>query len=376
MKPSPLAALNSPIGFILLVSFGLNIVLLRPWEQRTVTPSAKNVSIPPGRRPTRRNSEKQVLVEKTSAVRTQEPTLENAVPSPVVIRQNRASFLAPCNLTTTTSGDMHAEKERIHAQGMKERKLYWQYLNGELSSSNRADWSPADPRMSPAYIHWSVEPTWSCNIMQRLGTLGDGGKEMCDAKRLLTHRQPLVYSFGSKLECDFERQLKKDFPTADIHVFDPTPGVVEGFSSSQCSKLVSFHPTGLGGYTKSLYLNGINSYGGRNVKLEDLLSIQASLGHQNRVIDVLKIDIEGSEFDAFSHLAANAKNWPGAKLIMLEVHLANENYGSNWKNGLKVFQKLFSDFNTMGFRVYYKEINPYDGRRCVEYALINDKYLR
>eukprot|EP00117_Sycon_ciliatum_P008165 scpid57662/ scgid10986/ len=447
MKSSPLAALSNPLGFFLFVSLGLNIVLLRPWEQRAVTPS-KNLSIRASKQSTRRNfdaqdetrvdsrvpqdviqpaqlsaagaeikqssnyqamagtgestglssrvsadapgslspptltttqspSKLQVLLDSTTraALRTQESSLAKSIPSPLVIRQNGSSFLAPCK-PPTASGDMHAEKERIHAQGMKERKLYWQYLNGELSRASPLPWTASDPVMAPAYIHWSVEPTWSCNIMQRLGTLGDGGKEMCDAKRLLAHDRPLVYSFGSKLECDFEKQLKGDFPAADIHVFDPTPGVVEGFSRSQCAALVSFHPTGLGGYTKSLFLDGINHFPGRNVKLEDLLSIQASLGHQNRVIDVLKIDIEGSEFDAFKHLAANAQNWPGAKLIMLEVHLFGNKLGENWRNTLQVFQKLFSDFDAMGFRVYYKEINPYDGKRCVEYALINDKYLR
>lgn len=292
-----------------------------------------------------------------------------------VERRNGTFYLKPCPKSKL------AEKERIHTSGVQARHKYWGYLHKEMSTRVQRPWSASDPAMAPAYIHWSVVPTWTCNTMQRFGVLGDGGKVLCDGSRLLkmsaTGQRPLVYSFGSKLECDFEKDVLKAFPTSEIHVFDPTPGVVEGFPSSSCGSVATFHGLGLGGKTKSLFLDGINNYLGRTVPLDNLLSIQKSLGHSQRVVDILKIDIEGSEFETFNFLKANAEasRWPKAKVILLEVHLFDQLFQSNWLTALNAFQKLFSDFEAMGYRVYYKEINPYDARKCVEYALINQKYV-
>ena len=394
--------MGNPVVVLLLVSVAVNILLLGPWGRPsmgsvTTTSSTAPVRILEPKPPIETTSstpqdlfgaevadttqEKesgpttvdiQELLKKLETVTRKPPTVSRPTPLVAIQRLNGSAFLKPCPKSKL------AEKERVHARGMQARRKYWSYLESKTSNAAVVPWSPNDPRMAAAYIHWSVEPTWTCNVMQRYGTLGDGGKVLCDVQRLMTSsggNPPLVYSFGSRLQCDFEMDVKRFFPTSEVHVFDPTPGVVEQYQKSECGRQTAFHGIGLGGNIKSIYLDGINGYRGRTAPLDNLLSIQKSLGHESRIVDLLKIDIEGSEFDTFDYLAQNAAGWPRAKLIMLEVHLFDTLHGGTVSSHLAAFKKLFVDFADMGYRVYYKELNPYDARKCVEYALINEKYV-
>jgi hypothetical protein len=111
-----------------------------------------------------------------------------------------------------------------------------------------------------------------CQLEERLGNWGDGGKWICDP-RILLRPQPmakcLVYSIGTLLFCanrsnnmfllpfipchafilgsnnefSFENELLKEFPSCEIHTFDMTVHLAEG-PIDAAGKII-FHPYGL-----------------------------------------------------------------------------------------------------------------------------------
>ncbi|CAM1321092.1 Uncharacterised protein g7681 [Pycnogonum litorale] len=100
----------------------------------------------------------------------------------------------------------------------------------------------------------------------------------------------LIYSFGSGRDFSFEKAAKKRYK-CEIHTFDPTTEQRSGKNHSV------FHKYGISdknGVSKTA--NGINSI------MKDLKTIKYEFGHQNKRIDILKIDIEGSEFRILNSL--------------------------------------------------------------------------
>ncbi len=106
---------------------------------------------------------------------------------------------------------------------------------------------------------------------------------------------------------------------AQVHAFDPTPGVAQWLAGLQLPAGLTFHAIGLAGRDGQITLyprvrrNGALSDTmytlvaeeasrpfGVQVQVKNLPGIMAMLGH--RSIDVLKIDIEGAEYEVLDNL--------------------------------------------------------------------------
>ncbi|CAF1150026.1 unnamed protein product [Adineta steineri] len=196
----------------------------------------------------------------------------------------------------------------------------------------------------------NYEPTFSCRFEQRLGINGDGGKWICDVYRLKQIPSCLIYSFGSNGEFSFENETSRYLPNCDIHTFD--------MKEFNCTDFCTFHQTrigdGLGG-TKSLRM------------------IMSELNHTGRYLDILKIDIEGSEYEFFEDLF-NTTDYVSENIrqILVEIHLSKliRNVNNVTVYEFEKLHDLFQLFHDNHYVIFHKEVNLYNPHWAFEYSFI------
>ena len=263
----------------------------------------------------------------------------------------------------TSTPERWDEMERSHKEIRQERLLYWQGLSHNYIHNVRAYSS-----WTSEMIH-SMLPTYTCPVHRRYGGIPDGGKTMCDPKCTLTRPSCLVYSFGVASNCEFEHKLWAEHANCEIHLFDPTPSVKNNFRGRNiCHRpaddtRMHFHPWGLGGYMTSAVLEG------RHVELSPLSDIMRRLGHEGRILDVLKMDVEGSEYDAFKYLFDKSE-LPAIHLLLLEGHMGRPN-----PTLVMQFMDLMKKLDEAAFRLYHLERNPYGCWADFEAAFLNKTML-
>ncbi|XP_045624666.1 uncharacterized protein [Procambarus clarkii] len=88
-----------------------------------------------------------------------------------------------------------------------------------------------------------------------------------------------------------------------------------------------------------------------NCKVDRYTNIVKMLGHENVVIDYLKVDVEGYELPMFLDILNNTPNLlKNVKQIGMEVHLKEERNKHYWK--------MFQQLECLGFKVWFSEMNP------------------
>ncbi|CAJ1953932.1 unnamed protein product [Cylindrotheca closterium] len=217
------------------------------------------------------------------------------------------------------------------------------------------------------------EPEANCIAEERFGSdtrylaIGDGPKFVCGVDLIgnKNAKNPkdecLVYSIGSDNDIEFEKAVH-DFLGCETHTFDPT--LKTAFKGDAYS---TFHPWGIGvdGETVRAVYNKRKT----NFVTKSLGAIVAELGHNDRTIDIFKIDCERCEYEAmpafFDLIAAKKIR---VNQIQIELHL--QSYDA--------VAKLFMAADRAGMRIFHKERNGWGcgGFRCIEYALVSEEYLR
>ena len=156
--------------------------------------------------------------------------------------------------------------------------------------------------------------------MQRVGALGDGGKWICGLERLAAKRTPcVVYSFGVNYDSSFEADFLEHAPNCQIWGYD--------YSVTSFGPEITFNPT-LSPLTHFFpYALGASDQHTANPPTYTLKSLMEKNGHD--FIDVLKIDIEGGEFDS---LAEFVKPYTGhgtpampVGQMQIEIHAWGDN---------------------------------------------------
>jgi hypothetical protein len=203
----------------------------------------------------------------------------------------------------------------------------------------------------------NYEPTFSCRFEQRLGMNGDGGKWICDVYRLKNLKSCLIYSLGSNGEFSFENETKRYLPHCDIHTFD--------LKEFNCTNLCTFHKVKIG--------DGFNG-------TKTLRMIMSDLEHSGRILDILKIDIEGGEYEFFDDLF-NTTDYISENIrqILVEIHLSRI---ISIVNNVTIYDynkihHLFQLFHDNHFVIFHKEVNLYNPYRAFEFSLIrlNEKFF-
>ena len=180
-----------------------------------------------------------------------------------------------------------------------------------------------------------------------------GGFIVCDEK-LNNHSDIIVYSFGIGEDLSFSEALMNSF-SPNIYAYDPTPRSIMYVNKHSLSKNGKFHffPFGLSDKDEKTqfflpinetWVSGSAESGdhlkkvGIDVEMKRLNSILQKNGHNH--VDLLKMDIEGSEFkviDALRNCCASIDQ------ICVEIH------DRFFDDGYKRLQKLL---HTMKDRKY------------------------
>ena len=168
-----------------------------------------------------------------------------------------------------------------------------------------------------------IEPV-SCKTSALYG--GDHGWVVDES---LLNRESVIYSVGVGSNIDFDVELINSFG-ATVHAFDPTPRSIEWVKNQKLPKHFIFHPFGLSAENghmdffppakaSSTHFSPIDRYGDTNnivkAPVKDIDTIASELNHKE--IDLLKMDIEGAEYEVIEALP---KNRVAINQILIEFH--------------------------------------------------------
>ncbi|CAB9501392.1 Pfam:DUF672 [Seminavis robusta] len=211
---------------------------------------------------------------------------------------------------------------------------------------------------NPALWYYnSFNPVFSCPQVKRVWGVGDGPKYVCDPHRLVTvakRRQEeqghgcLIYSVGSNGNYEFEDGLVNYLGTSkacEIHIFDYSRDYNR---PENAPRNMHFHQLGLQGSQQ-------NRARGEFASFPQILQ---KLGHENRVIDIFKIDCEGCEWDSYKDWIAH----PHMRQVLIETH----ELPKEWDHGID----FFTSFKRNGFAMYSKEVNGFGDGKYYEFSYI------
>lgn len=175
------------------------------------------------------------------------------------------------------------ERTRLHARNFR-----------QYSHSNKED----GYQRSELWYRDNLQPILTCPHAQRLsadGGLDDTGKWVCEPHRLAELPSCLIYSIGCNGEYGFEDMLAELLDRhCEIHVFDPN----DYDRPENAERNIFFHQWGW----KSSYHEQISAnLMGSDKRVSGLVfktfqDTLEELGHQNRLIEMFKIDCEGCEW--------------------------------------------------------------------------------
>jgi FkbM family methyltransferase len=165
-------------------------------------------------------------------------------------------------------------------------------------------------------------------------TFGEKGYSFSVCSDLLEEKEKIiVYSFGIGENLSFSKELNDQYKNCKIYAFDPTPKAIKyveeydkssfgffeffPFGLSDKDEIVDFYlPLNVSYVSGSEVMNpGVDKNRVIKVQMHTLKYIMQMLDHT--YIDILKLDIEGSEFTAVPQLLEECQN---IEQICVEAH--------------------------------------------------------
>ena len=333
-----------------------------------------------GRMGTKYNSQTKRIVSIPEPTNIQTKTInENAVEILSALLEKVQS-----NETTNTENDYYEEYED-DTDISRERAMPFIEKYRKLFSG-----SPLDPRVDPnnpdtittwwqaaAMIHFYLHdsqkfPRYTCRKWAWRGNW-----PVCDDSYFRVTPPCLVYSFGIAFDFRFDDAMGR--LGCEVHSFDPSMKV----KSHRRSENVTFHNLGLGaadsdnfGARHDVYVREEQRWSVRT-----LASLKEKLGHQDRLIDVLKVDIEGYEWAVVEDVMESGL-FKLVKQFLVEWHLfpsfpAKQEYVHLYKLITGLRQMGFREFagSTHQTRLEYEGFNNQGESFFVnEYFLIDKDY--
>ncbi|KAH7338569.1 methyltransferase domain-containing protein [Rhizoctonia solani] len=194
-----------------------------------------------------------------------------------------------------------------------------------------------------AYTLWDFfPPSFDCPYeTTRLGVMGDGGKWVCGLSRLIEKPKCVVYSAGISTDSSFEaailRRTHCEVLGFDYSV-DKFGPEIEDVSSLRAR--ATFYKYAISGKDEHQ----------ANPPRWTLRSLMERHGHT--FIDILKVDIEGAEFDVLAesikYYTDNGLPLPFGQL-QLEIHSENVPF--------EKFLKWWEELEAAGLRPFHTETN-------------------
>ncbi|XP_033743658.1 uncharacterized protein LOC117329691 [Pecten maximus] len=180
-----------------------------------------------------------------------------------------------------------------------------------------------------------------CKEVIRIGKVDDGGWDVCNDLEYRPSSPCLVYSFGVAGDWSFDDEVARIYG-CEVHSFDPSIGK----NDHRRSDKITFHNLGLWGKPK-----------GKKGKwnMMNMKEIIEMLGHTEKIIDIMKMDIEWSEWEAIPDMLASGvlKN---VRQLDFEFH-----GGPNFKEELRSRLISLRGINEQGFRLFWSHPNIMGG---------------
>ncbi|CAG2255039.1 unnamed protein product [Mytilus edulis] len=173
-----------------------------------------------------------------------------------------------------------------------------------------------------------------CTQVIRPGILKDGGWNVCHDVKYRPPVNCLVYDFGIGNDFVFDDDITKIYG-CEVHGFDPTMKM----KSRRRSEKAWFHDVGIGEV----------EYTRRNkFKMSTFQNISKALGHENRKMDIIKMDIEKSEWVSMPVMIKQGY-FKDVKQFLIEFHAYP---------AVSYLLQLKSLYD-IGFRIFWYHRNPF-----------------
>lgn len=293
-------------------------------------------------------------------------------PTGIIGEKSSSSSVAS---SSVAAANHHSEKMSVsvayqHSFGLFDdiTDLMWQRMQKKTKAYS---WyrNPLTPLEKVEDAEWwnshNMLPHFQCPHAERIGGSSkkhlneyEGTKLVCNPQRLLHPPEKptcLIYSVGCAGDFKFEDAMAELHNGAcEIHVFDPADWTKRAGNQRKLNN-IHFHAWGL----KSSYDQESKSVvwprgrGGGFKTFQETLEL---LGHQNRIIDIFKIDCEGCEWS--SH-----KDWIGFgfRQILIEMHGVPKPEGdpkARWyQRPLDISKDYYQDFLDQGYALFSRDPN-------------------
>jgi len=192
-------------------------------------------------------------------------------------------------------------------------------------------------------------PSFDCqHYVERIGRLGDGGKWVCGMDIIADKESPVIYSFGVSDDSSFEAALLERAPRAQVYGYDYSVGSwgPQIQNNPELKTRAHFHKWAVGG--KDAHGPDFDP----NFQVYTLDTLMKLNGHT--WIDILKIDIEGAEFDV---LRGFCNYYLGRNLPLPFGQLQVEIHAWDSKMTFATFLEWFELLERAGLRPFRSEPN-------------------
>ncbi|XP_070552655.1 probable methyltransferase-like protein 24 [Ptychodera flava] len=219
----------------------------------------------------------------------------------------------------------------------------------------------------------------SCGSLKRVGNTQDGGWTLCFDKKLGLWDKPCtLYSFGIANDWSFDKSMA-DYG-CEVFAFDPSIGIERRVVQER----VWFYNIGLSDRNSDEYYGmGMGKLRSNKWRVRTLDGVRRELGHSKRKIDVMKIDIEGSEWGALRHMLENG-SLQFVKQLVFEIHLWHERK-TEQKEELRLRYSILKALEDQGFHLVNWHKNPMStavnlgrgytqGACCYELTYVNKRF--
>jgi len=180
-----------------------------------------------------------------------------------------------------------------------------------------------------------------------------GGYYICSEILNQDEKEIIVYSAGIGKDISFDLDILKAFDNCKVFAFDPTPTTIEWLGQQDLPDNFIFSPYGISSKTgeETMYFPKIkdhdwSAYKIINKPVDNEIIVQMKRiedimkENSHKYIDILKMDIEGSEFSIIENLNYSEIN---CGQITLEFHKRF------FKNGRQMFTKAINTLQANGY---------------------------